>query len=63
MSSDTPNAIRLRKYPALRHRAMRCVTIRVADAEIETLRERGYEIDTPADIAEAVETFISDVLA
>jgi hypothetical protein len=42
---------------------MRRASIRVADAEIETLRERGYEVEKPDDIATAIETFISDALA
>ena len=40
--SVRPVARRMRAYRDLRRRKMHCETIRVTDADVEALRERGY---------------------
>ena len=62
----TPAAERMRQYRRRRRRGMRCVTVRVSEADIEALVAKGYlapsgRAEANA-IQEAADMFISDAL-
>jgi hypothetical protein len=65
--SPTPAAERMRRHRDRRRSGMRCVTIRLTDAEIDGLVAGGYlgadERDDKSVVQAAVEAFISDELA
>jgi hypothetical protein len=62
----SPAAKRMREYRRRRRRGMRCVTVRVGEADLEALVTKGYL--APSDraeanaIQEAADMFISDAL-
>lgn len=58
----TRDAARAKAYRVRKRRGLRCVTIRLAQAEIQALEDNGYLEGgrTGSALADAVELFLSD---